>query len=602
MVGLWIRFELVAILLLLSVLTSPLSAAIVQSGIVEPNVNHWNFGTGYIGRTSDGSVLVDAGSALTSSYVYVGYNAGTAGTATVEGAGSKWVNTVSLNVGYYGNGSLAVAAGGQVSSATSYLGFNSGSTGVASVTGPGSRWTNSYELNIGGSGNGTLTVADGGVVITGSLYASLDDLLGNGSIIATGGVVDADLLFDAAHGNQAVLSFGSGGTLKVNAVDGVLGAGYKERGSMTVREGVDIRSGNGNLGFRSGSTGTAMVEGVGSSWSISNSLYVGRVGSGSLTIENGGQVGDTHGFVGYYNNSTGAAVVTGAGSQWTNGESLQVGVFGSGSLTIEAGGQVNNNNSFLGYYSGSTGTVAVTGIVSKWTNRDGLFIGYNARGDDHSGHAELSISSGGLVIVAGVISISSGDFLNIATGGMLALAGNADDSLTSFWIWSAGPTPSVTGTLHSRIGRFLRTPLMERITRSSISPQVTSPATRCSQSVGSETSTTMATLMAGTFLLGSGIRSWETWKTGRMPMAIICYPLRLSRSPIVWHYCWDLWFFQDVTSLNLGDHEIRVARKKLLRHAINDQIKLFENYCSNESSLAVWFNHSRKNRFAIAEL
>jgi T5SS/PEP-CTERM-associated repeat protein len=431
-VGLWIRFELVAILLLLSVLTSPLSAAIVQSGNVEPNVNHWNFGTGYIGRTSDGSVLVDAGSALTSSYVYVGYNAGTAGTATVEGAGSKWVNTVSLNVGYYGNGSLAVAAGGQVSSATSYLGFNSGSTGVASVTGPGSRWTNSYELNIGGSGNGTLTVADGGVVITGSLYASLDDLLGNGSIIATGGVVDADLLFDAAHGNQAVLSFGSGGTLKVNAVDGVLGAGYKERGSMTVREGVDIRSSNGNLGFRSGSTGTAMVEGVGSSWSISNSLYVGRVGSGSLTIENGGQVGDTHGFVGYYNNSTGAAVVTGAGSQWTNGESLQVGVFGSGSLTIEAGGQVNNNNSFLGYYSGSTGTVAVTGIASKWTNRDGLFIGYNARGDDHSGHGELSISSGGLVTVAGVISISSGDFLNIATGGMLALAGNADDSLTQF--------------------------------------------------------------------------------------------------------------------------------------------------------------------------
>ena len=41
--------------------------------------------------------------------------------------------------------------------------------------------------------SGTLTVTNGGVVTTGTLYASLSSLLGNGTITAKGAVMDANL-------------------------------------------------------------------------------------------------------------------------------------------------------------------------------------------------------------------------------------------------------------------------------------------------------------------------------------------------------------------------------------------------------------------------
>jgi T5SS/PEP-CTERM-associated repeat protein len=256
-------------------LTLPLGAAITPTGDVEP-VGTWTSSTtGYIGNTSDGSLLVDAGSVLQSGYTYFGYNDGVTGAATVTGTNSKWNNTnSSLIVGYNGTGTLRIEAGGQVSSSgvnlgvssgsygsatvtgaksrlndtylyiggsgsgtlrievggqvsgsDSYLGYSSGSTGTATVTGTGSKWTNSGSLYVGKSGTGSLTVDDGGVVTTGTLYASLTNLYGNGTITATNGaVLDADLRFDAAHPSQATLVFGSGGTLTVTAGGGVLAA------------------------------------------------------------------------------------------------------------------------------------------------------------------------------------------------------------------------------------------------------------------------------------------------------------------------------------------------------------------------------------------
>jgi len=71
----------------------------------------------------------------------------------------------------------------------------------------------------------------------------------------------------------------------------------------------------------------------------------------------------------------------------------------------------------------------VDGPGSTWTNSNNLYVGRSSSGT-------LNITVGGLVSVAGSLTIDydeDGDgFINMATGGMLALWGDADDSLTGF--------------------------------------------------------------------------------------------------------------------------------------------------------------------------
>ncbi len=268
-----------------------------------------------------------------------------------------------------------------------YLGTNSKSTGTATVNGTESKWVISNELCIGQSGSGTLTVDDGGEVTAGTLWASLGDLHGNGTITATkGAVLDADLRFDAAHGTQQTLLFGTGGTLKVNVAAGDLGVGYKGNGSLNVAEGIAIASSNGYIGYYSGAMASASVSGAGSKWTNSGDYYVGRSGNGTLAIESrrGHQLS---GYLGYNSGSTGTATITGTGSQWTTMDRLYVGNSGSGMLTIEASAQVINYSGYLGYDSDSMGTATITGTGSKWNNSVSLYVG-------NSGSGTLTIETG----------------------------------------------------------------------------------------------------------------------------------------------------------------------------------------------------------------
>jgi T5SS/PEP-CTERM-associated repeat protein len=132
--------------------------------------------------------------------------------ATVTGAGSTWTNNSALFVGSSGNGTLNIEAGAQVNTGGGTLGYNPGSTGMATVTGAGSKWTSGL-LSVGFNGIGSLTVSGGGEVVTETLRASLSDLHGDGTITATGAVLDADMVFDAAHGSSQSFAFVSCCTL-----------------------------------------------------------------------------------------------------------------------------------------------------------------------------------------------------------------------------------------------------------------------------------------------------------------------------------------------------------------------------------------------------
>ncbi len=125
----------------------------------------------------------------------------------------------------------------------------------------------------------------------------------------------------------------------------------------------------------------------------------------------------------------GEVTVDGVGSTWTmNNWSISVGYRGSGVLNITGGGAVSSWSGRIGSQSGSTGEATVNGVGSTWTNSSDLNVG-------RYGSGVLNITDGGLVSVGRNLTIDDdgeGGFINMATGGMLALDGDADDSLAAF--------------------------------------------------------------------------------------------------------------------------------------------------------------------------
>ena len=114
---------------------------------------------------------------------------------------------------------------------------------------------------------------------------------------------------------------------------------------------------------------------------------------------------------------------------WNPGTEGYIGNTSDGTMDITAGSNVQAAYGYIGYDSGVTGAVTVDGSGSTWTSDYGLSVGIY-------GNGTLNITNGGLVSVAGALTIDdNGDddsFINMATGGMLALFGDADDSLIDF--------------------------------------------------------------------------------------------------------------------------------------------------------------------------
>ena len=131
-----------------------------------------------VGHSDSATMQITGGAYVQSRDGFLGYQAGSSGTAFVVGEGSEWNNTGSLYVGRFGNGTLNIEAGGVVSSLMGYIGGHqnypygaSDSVGTVTVTGEGSEWNNSGWLEVGGyEGEGTLNITEGGVVRNSSGY------------------------------------------------------------------------------------------------------------------------------------------------------------------------------------------------------------------------------------------------------------------------------------------------------------------------------------------------------------------------------------------------------------------------------------------------
>jgi T5SS/PEP-CTERM-associated repeat protein len=286
---------------------------------------------------------------------------------------STWDSSTLGIIGNTSNGTMAITGGSDVLDHVGYIGSEAGSTGAVTVDGSGSTWTNSgvgygTGLTVGHYGDGTLNIINGGAV-----------------------------------SNK-----------------------------------------NGTIGGGEDSTGEVSVDGSGSTWAIieepsimgaTGILAVGGSGNGTLNISNGGAVSSSYCDIGIgsgfgdQSDSTGIVSVDGAGSTLINSESIHVGIASGGILNITNGGAVSSHGGFIGLLSGSTGEVNVGGAGSTLTYSYDLQVG-------GGGDGTLNITDGGLVSVAGTLTIDdigfNYSFINMATGGKLALFGDADDSLVDF--------------------------------------------------------------------------------------------------------------------------------------------------------------------------
>ena len=358
---------------------------------VSKSNNVGDLGAGYSGS---GSLTIRSGITVNSTGGYLGYDAGSTGTATVDGANSKWINGSCLYVGFGGNGVLQIENGGYVSNGgASCIGY-SGLTGMATVDGHGSTWTSGGSLTV--AGNGTLKVTNGGVVNNAAGYIGYN--LGSSSIATVDGAGSA---------------WTSSGGLTV---------GYSGSGALTVTNGGSVSSGSSSsfsdsIAYNPQSIGVVTVDGTGSSWTSHGGLViVGSQGSGTLNVTNGGAVSGASADVGNASCSMGSVTVDGAGLTWTNSGYLLIGSYqGAGTLKITGGGTVRSNTGYIGDRSGSNGVATVDGAGSTWSITNDLCVGSIGTGTlNVTGGASVTV--GGTTYVADNATGSTGT-INFNTGG-----------------------------------------------------------------------------------------------------------------------------------------------------------------------------------------
>lgn len=431
-------------------------AAISYSGSLYPytDPSTWTSDSrAYIGLTAAGMITVDNSSTpstLNSRFCRLG-NPPNAGTVTIDGAGSTWNNALEMLIGdatptASGTGTLFITNGGYVSV---------GSTTIVSVIGGKPAGGTSTTM-----GKGTIDFgANGGTLSTKSLYSASADLMGTGTIVTRGLVMDTNLTIDSAASmikNFSIVDTGKNIAVALDMSDatnvGDLGVGYQGNGTLAIRNGITVVFDQGQLGYGVGGTGTAVVD-TGSKWQ-SNAIYVGRSGQGSLLIANGGVVelradaGSMGCSIAHAKGSSGAVTVDGSGgaSKLICRGQISVASAGTGTLNITNGGVVltTGHQNSIGVYGGTetlpAGTATVDGAGSEWVTAGSLSVGIGG---------VLRIRNGGFVSVNEVVSTDytpSGSSLTAGSGTI----NFANGTLQARTLVTAPSQLTGTGTINAR--------------------------------------------------------------------------------------------------------------------------------------------------------
>ncbi len=306
-----------------------------------------NNGTFDVGFSGNGTLNITNGGTVT----VTGFDARIAEQATstssviVDGSGSTWTIANELDVARNGTGTLTIQNGGTVNmtgSGRAAIGVNAGSNGTAIVDGAGSTWTDSADLWVGGDnggpgGTGLLRIQNGGTVnVTGNMTVWSTGTLEVGSYVLNA----PNLNFDGATLRTVAstnfinnATIGSGGvTVDDDGFVSTLSGVFTGPGGLTkIGDGtIIISNANTYTGDTNINAGTLQVDG-----SITSNTFVNAGGTlsgiGTITgnVTNSGNVspGDSPGTLtitgNYTQNSTGTLTIEVASE--TAHDLLQVG-------------------------------------------------------------------------------------------------------------------------------------------------------------------------------------------------------------------------------------------------------------------------------------
>ncbi len=179
-----------------------------------------------VAYSGTGVLEVANGGVVSSRNAMVADRLGSIGTAAVDGPGSMWdLGDRLLVVGVQGRATLEITGAAAVTNGTGAIGDSPDANGTATVDGAGSIWTNSVNLLVGLDGIATLNVRNDGCVFVGDEL----EIGPRGTINLDGGTVTTGQL----DGFGGLLNF-TGGTLQVTAGGVHLAAGEPLGTSLTL--------------------------------------------------------------------------------------------------------------------------------------------------------------------------------------------------------------------------------------------------------------------------------------------------------------------------------------------------------------------------------
>ncbi|MFZ4777730.1 MAG: beta strand repeat-containing protein, partial [Terrimicrobiaceae bacterium] len=304
----------------------------------------------FIGHTGTGIMNVSgSGSKFTgSSTTFLGGpDLGGNGTLNVTD-NATYSTSSNLFVGNNGQGLLNITSGGRVTSGIISVGTSGGSSGTITLN---AGTLNGSQLNLGQNGSGNLTALNGSTVNA----TSSSTFIGNSAA--------GTALFDASNFNAGQLFVGNSAT-----------------GSLTMRNGSVLTTNPGNAFIAAGGPAASVtISGNGSTWLHTGVVFIGNNGQGTLSVLDGGVVTSAGGnaFVGAGAGSTGVLLVDGAGSSYTISGTDDFSVGGRNStVTVSNGGFLETKGrAFIAAGFGTSANATVTGTGSRWRSLDYFSVG-----------------------------------------------------------------------------------------------------------------------------------------------------------------------------------------------------------------------------------
>jgi outer membrane autotransporter protein len=308
-------------------------------------------------------------------------------------------------------------------------------------------WFVGGDLEIGNSnpGGGTLTIENGGTVTNDTGF------------IGYGATDEGTVTVSAQDGNGNASTWTNNGDLVV---------GQDGTGTLHIEDGGVVINASGYVGAGAGSQGHVTVSGHdgsgnASTWTSTDTVYIGDYGTASLTILDGGVVNSGWASIGENTSGTGTVTVSGRdingnASSWNVTNQILIGNSGvNNTLDVLAGGAVNSEQGLIAFTSGSEGTVTVSGRdvngnASTWNAVNNIYVGF-------AGDGTLSVQDGAAVAT----SAAGGGAASIYIGYMSGSTGTVDVSSTTGDVSSLTATDSInvgdsgTGTMTVGKGGFV---------------------------------------------------------------------------------------------------------------------------------------------------